>query len=85
MDAPARQYKSITFRPLPQSGINSMGQWIVKESWSDIFNTETAHEKALRFQDTIMSKLNTFLPLKTIKISSDDQPCFVEDSTDATH
>lgn len=41
---PARTKKTVKFRPLPQSGINLLGQWMVKQDWQEIYEIETAHE-----------------------------------------
>ena len=71
---PSRQKKSVTFRPLPKSGIDKMGQWIVTETWKSVFEAESAHEKANVLQQLMMDKLNLYLPQKTAKFTSDDQP-----------
>ena len=70
----SRTKRSITYRPLPQSGILKMCQWIVKEDWSEIYNAETAHLKAEILQLKVLNKLDECLPEKMITISSDDQP-----------
>ena len=70
---PARTKKAVTFRPLPESGISEMGNWIVSYNWDDVFNAETAHAKAEIFQMTLIEKLNYFLPEKTVKFTSEDQ------------
>ena len=72
--SPARISKEISFRPLPQSGIDKMGQWITSQSWLEIYNAETAHEKAELLQNLVMTALETYLPKKTIKVTSDDKP-----------
>ena len=61
---PARRTKSVKFRPLPQSGIDKMSRWIQTQSWEDIFNAETAHDKAQGLKDMLMDKLNEYLPEK---------------------
>ena len=71
---PSRQKKTVTFRPQPDSGIRNMGQWILKHDWSEIYNIETAHNKARRLQDLLETKLNEYLPEKTTTVTSDDKP-----------
>ena len=65
-----------SLRPLPKSGIQEMGQWIVSESWETVFLAETAHDKASALQKLLLDNLDKCLPKKTIKITSDDQPWF---------
>ena len=43
---PARKKKTGTYRPLPESGIRNMGNWIVNYSWEAVLAAQTAHEKA---------------------------------------
>ena len=50
--------KIVTFRPLPQSGISLMGDWIVNFNWENLYNATTAHEKAEILQNTLLEKLN---------------------------
>ena len=65
--------ETTTFRPLPESGIRAMGNWIVSHKWNDVFSAASAHEKAQILQNTLMEKLNHFLPQKSLKFTSDDQ------------
>ena len=64
----------VIFRPIPQSGIIKIGQWITSQSFSEIYNAETAHDKASILQNMIITALDTYLPKKTIKVTSDDKP-----------
>ena len=61
-NAPARTKKIISYRPLPKSGIQQMGEWIVNENFLKIYSAETAHEKAELLQNLLMEKFNLFLP-----------------------
>ena len=74
MNIPARHKKTVTFRPLPQSGIHLMGQWITSHDFTEVYDAITAHEKAEIIQQLLITQLNNFLPEKTVKITSDDQP-----------
>ena len=46
------------------------------EKWEAIYQATTAHEKAAKLQHLVLQKLNTFLPMKKIKICSEDEPWF---------
>ena len=70
---PARKVKTVKFRPLPESGIREMGKWIVSFNWQQVYEAETAHQKAELFQNILLEKLNTFLPEKIVKFTSEDQ------------
>ena len=70
---PARKLKVVRYRPLPDSGIKEMGNWIVNHDWSSVLNAKTAHEKAASLQNTLLEKLDTFLPEKVVKFTSEDQ------------
>ena len=43
---PARKLKIVRYRPLPETGIREMGNWIVNHDWAEVFSASTAHEKA---------------------------------------
>ena len=70
----ARTYRTITVRPLPQSGINKLIEWMIQQNWEEVTQLETTHEKAKAVQEKVVEKLDEFLPTKTIKIASDDKP-----------
>ena len=70
---PARTKKTVTHRPLPESGIRNMGNWIVNYSWEAVLAAQTAHEKAAIFQTVLLEKLEEFLPSKIVKFTSEDQ------------
>ena len=72
---PPRKNRLVTFRPLPQSGINNMGRWIQQQSWDQIYHCRDVNLKAEILQNMMKEKLDEFLPIKMIKISTDDKPC----------
>ena len=75
-----RQYVTRTFRPLPDSGMREFGQWICSEGWGDISDTDTPTEQVQKFEKIINQKLETFLPLKTVKINPNfDKPYITGD------
>ena len=71
---PARSLHSVTFIPLPKSGISRMGDWITKFNFEEIYKAENAYDKAELLQKNLLTQLNKFFPEKTSTFSSDDQP-----------
>ena len=69
---PTREKRWVKYRPLPESGIDKMGQWIQKQDWKQICECSDAHKKAEVLQKMLIDALDTFLPIKNIKFTSDD-------------
>ena len=46
----ARSIREVKFRPMPQSGIEMFQNWLINETWEDVYQSESAHEKASIFQ-----------------------------------
>ena len=74
LNCPRRQYRTVTFRPLPGSGIEAMEKWLSKETWIGLYSISDVDKKAEFFQNTLLEKLDLFFPLKTVHLSDDDQP-----------
>ena len=70
---PARSYKIIKYRPLTQSSLSQLGQWIVSQSW-DSLDDLSPTQQANVFEEILTSKLNQFGPEKELKLSSHDKP-----------
>ena len=70
---PQPKQKIITYRPLPESGMLMLKQWLQNETWQDLYQLETAHQKAELLHSTLLDKLDVFLPQKTIKIRPGDR------------
>ena len=70
---PQPKQKIITYRPLPESGMLMFKQWLQNETWQDLYQLETAHQKAELLHSTLLDKLDVFLPQKTIKIRPGDR------------
>ena len=68
------RYKTIKYRPFPDSGIREMGQWLQSQRWGEIYSENDENRKAEKFEAIIMEKVNLFFPEKTLKISANDQP-----------
>ena len=73
---PARVIKKVKVRRLPQSGKDQLKAWFSQQNWDEVTTAESCHDKALILQSMIMSKLDQYLPEKTVSFSSDDQPWF---------
>ena len=71
---PARETKEITVRPMKRSGIDLFGFWVKSQNWKEIFEEENVNKKADIFQNMLLQKLNEFLPSKTRKVCTADQP-----------
>ena len=71
---PSRNYKTINYRPLPESNVRQFGQWIVKEEWEGVKDDLSPSDQATYFEKVVMDKLNTFCPEKTLRLSSQDKP-----------
>ena len=71
---PTRISRLVTYRPLPQSGINKMGEWIQQQSWQDIYRCQDLNTKAEILQNMMKQKLDEFLPTKVMKVTDDDKP-----------
>ena len=71
---PPRIYKTVTTRPITDTGIQSFGQWIESFRWVKMYESTNAHKKAEIFQDILMENFERCFPLKTVKFSDDDSP-----------
>ena len=69
-----RQGRTITFRPLTNAGFDRFREWIIDEKWSEVYTADSAHLKASRFQEKLLSKYDLFFPERTFKVNNDDQP-----------
>ena len=71
---PVRKSKVVTFRPLPQSGIDQMGRWIQQQDWHEIYQSSDISRKAEKLQNMVKQKVDELLPVKSVKLTSDDKP-----------
>ena len=60
-----RFVRKITVRPFPQSGFIQMENWFMAQTWREIFEKESAHEKAETLQKILLDALERFFPQKT--------------------
>ena len=59
-----RQTKTIKYRSFPESGLLKMRDWFIDETWKEVYETESAIEKAKVFQEMLIDKLNEIFPEK---------------------
>ena len=75
-----REYVTRSYRPLPDSGIREFGQWICSEGWGDLLDTENPTEQVHKIEDIFNSKLDKFLPKKTVRMSKNfDKPYITQE------
>ena len=53
-----RTSKIIYVRPISQSGLDQMTEWLINEDWRSVYSCKTTHEKAKVFQDILIDKLS---------------------------
>ena len=58
LNPPARVYKTIISRPLPDSKVRQFGQWITAESWEGINEDEEPSEQVKKFEGILTLKLD---------------------------
>ena len=71
---PSRNYRTIKYRPLPDSSDSKFGDWTVRENWENISEEMTSSEQVSHFEELVSARLEEFCPLKEIKLSSKDKP-----------
>ena len=71
---PIRRMRKVEVRAFPQSGFELFKEWLMDQSWDQVFNEESAHTKAQIFQEMLLNKLDEIFPVKIKKNGSDDQP-----------
>ena len=72
----ARKTTNIVFRPISESGLNNMINWLENESWVQVTSEYCAHKKAEILQSILIAKYDEFFPEKERVISSTDQPFY---------
>ena len=68
----ARHYKKISVRPITQSQMDTLGEWIVHEEWMAVTNETNTDSKLDVFTHTLFTMLDAVAPIKEVKISCDD-------------
>ena len=70
---PVRRYKTVSYRPLPDSGIAKFGTWIINEGL-DIDEDNKPNEYAHLLESVLLDKLNEACPIKSMKLGPQDKP-----------
>ena len=70
----ARNYRIIKYRPMPESSVHRFGEWIVNENWDSINSEMSANQQSVTFEQLVSEKLNSFCPVKEMKLGSQDKP-----------
>jgi hypothetical protein len=65
--------KSITIRPLPESGIRDFGKEMTSHNWREVFSEKNIDCKVNNFHSTLRSQLDKHFPEQTVKISTLDK------------
>ena len=61
--------RSVVTRPLPQSGIEQFSLFINSHTWTEVLEEEDIDKKVENFHTILRTKLDEFLPEKTVQIS----------------
>ena len=69
-----RQKRTITLRPIMESGLTRFGEWIKNETWEKNIETQAVDTKVEMLFKSVTSKVNECFPEKTLKFTSDDSP-----------
>ena len=70
---PKRKKKIIKSRPLPESQIEKFGKFITSHDWNEVFTVTDVEAKVENFHNTLIKRLDTYFPQKTMKISTLDK------------
>ena len=70
---PQRKYRTIKYRPLPQSSVQRFGGWMVSESWGSVKKNISPTEQVLEFEKLLNTNLNKFCPEKEMKLGCQDK------------
>ena len=68
LECPPRQYKTVQYRPITDSGMALYGEWLSQQTWDTIYGENDCHKKAGLFQNLLMEKFYEIFPLKTLKV-----------------
>ena len=70
------EYKTIIYRPLPESAVREFGQWITEEDWSFMNVNDSPSNQVASFQHLLAQKVDKYFPQKSFKKSNNDL-CFM--------
>ena len=76
LQAPA--HRQITSGPLLESCLATLESSLKQQTWSRVFEADSANDKANTFHDIAMMMINKDVPEKVRKVSSADQDWYTE-------
>ena len=65
--------RAVVTRPLPDAGLDMFTQFVCAQSWDEVLKEENIDRKVDKFHTMIRSKLDEFLPEKTMMVSCLDK------------
>ena len=65
-------------RPITDSAKRSFGQWVASEGWEEVYTTEGAEQKAVKFEQILLEKYELHFPEKSVRRRHDDKPWLTE-------
>ena len=81
----SREYREIRVRPMTKKGLSQLENWFSNQTWAEILNIKDVNKKASLLHEMILEKVELFLPEKTIKFASDDQPWYSKELKSLDH
>ena len=71
---PTRTYRTVKYRPLPQSAISQFGQWITNEDWQSVNEPHNPSDQVELLQYILSEKVDSHFPLRTVRLTDKDKP-----------
>ena len=62
-----RTSRVIHVQPITQSGLMKFQGWLKNQSWNEIYDAKSAHDKAQIFQDMLLAQFDLFFSKKNIE------------------
>ena len=69
-----RKHKIVKFRQYPDSAIRQFGQWLLSQSWSEIYSENCSQQRAIILEKLLLEKIDEYFPEKQMKVNSNDKP-----------
>ena len=66
-------YKNKVSQPLPDSGIQEFGQWILNEDWASVPDESSPTEQVERLEELTNSKMNKIFPKVSYRVTQQDK------------
>ena len=57
---------------IPKSAFEKIKTWLTDYPWAEVYEAESAHQKADIFQNLLLTKANEFFPEKTHHFTTDE-------------